>query len=244
MLNKEKIISNFSGSAESYDRHAILQKEMADEIFAWADTENPSSILDIGCGTGYLTARLAKRFPSAEVVGIDIAPGMIEVARRKSAQKNLLFAVGDGEGLPFSGHSFDLVVANASLQWMRLSEVLPEVLRVLRPKGKFLFNTFGPETLRELKQSRFRVNSFVPSEKIEGELAKYFKKVKVKSWLIVQEFGNVRELISHLREIGAKSSTPARGDSTFSSIKKYNEQFRVRDAVYATFEIVSGQGQA
>jgi ubiquinone/menaquinone biosynthesis C-methylase UbiE len=95
--------------------------------------------LDVGTGTGTGARALAERFPAAEVVGVDVAPGMLAEARRLAPE--LSFVEGDAADLPFEGESFD-VVANANM-----IPFLPEVARVLRPGGWTLYAfSAGPET--------------------------------------------------------------------------------------------------
>jgi ubiquinone/menaquinone biosynthesis C-methylase UbiE len=95
--------------------------------------------LDVGTGTGAGARVLADRFPQAEVVGVDVAPAMLEEARRLAP--GLSFVEGDAADLPFAGDSFDLV-ANANM-----IPFLDEVARVLRPGGWTLYAfSAGPET--------------------------------------------------------------------------------------------------
>jgi ubiquinone/menaquinone biosynthesis C-methylase UbiE len=95
--------------------------------------------LDVGTGTGGGARVLAERFPQAEVVGVDVSPGMLEEARRLSS--GVSFVEGDAANLPFEDDSFDLV-ANANM--------IPfpdQVARVLRPGGWMLYAfSAGPET--------------------------------------------------------------------------------------------------
>jgi ubiquinone/menaquinone biosynthesis C-methylase UbiE len=95
--------------------------------------------LDVGTGTGTGARVLAARFPEAEVVGVDVATGMLEEARKLAPQ--LSFVEGDAADLPFEAESFD-VVANANM-----IPFLAEVARVLKPGGWTLYAfSSGPET--------------------------------------------------------------------------------------------------
>jgi ubiquinone/menaquinone biosynthesis C-methylase UbiE len=95
--------------------------------------------LDVGTGTGTGARVLAERFAAAEVVGVDVAPGMLAEARRLAPE--LSFVEGDAANLPFEAESFD-VVANANM-----IPFLAEVGRVLRPGGWTLYAfSAGPET--------------------------------------------------------------------------------------------------
>lgn len=241
MLDKELIKRNFSQSAPDYEKHAVLQKEMADELLSMIGGSIPKKILDIGCGTGYLTRKLAEKFPEAEVMGIDIAPGMIEVAREKNSRGNLVFEIGDGEELDFSDNQFDLVISNASLQWMEAQRVLEAVLRVLKPNGRFIFNTFGPATLRELRDSGFRTNYFTPADELKKIGRKGFECVCLESEIRTVHFSSVKELIFHLKETGAQTKMPgSSGDRSGGSFKEYREKYGRGDRIPASFEIILG----
>ncbi len=100
----------------------------------------PRRVLDIGCGTGYLLRSLAVRYPEAiELVGVDPAPSMIEVARRSSGDERLWFAGGVAEHLPPGDGRFDLVVSTTSFDhWSDQRAGLGECARVLAPGGRLV----------------------------------------------------------------------------------------------------------
>lgn len=92
--------------------------------------------LDIGCGDGKVTARLASMLGSGSVIGLDSSPEMIEVAR--SRYPDLGFILADASRLRYRGR-FDLVVSFTALHWItdRQGHLLAGVLRALRPGGRF-----------------------------------------------------------------------------------------------------------
>jgi ubiquinone/menaquinone biosynthesis C-methylase UbiE len=96
-----------------------------------------TSILDVGCGPGTITADLARRVAPAAVIGIDLAAGVVAAARDQHAQvPNLRFETGDVYALDFPDAAFDVVYAHQVLQ--HLSDpvrALREMRRVLRPGG-------------------------------------------------------------------------------------------------------------
>jgi malonyl-CoA O-methyltransferase len=241
-MRKQVITNNFSNSAGSYDQTATMQKELADQLLLKIDGMRiaPEKVLDLGCGTGYLAAKLAERFPRADVVGIDIAPGMIAVAENKKQQNNLSFRVGDVEEIDLSGQHFQLVVANAALHWMDTPKVIKKVKEILTAGGIFVFNTFGPETLKELKISGFKVNDFMTCDEILSAAAQHFYKIDLKLYLMVVEFPGVRELVKQLNSLGAQSPQPAINSNVFRSMRKYREHFSLGSSIYASYEIITG----
>ena len=109
---------------------------------------NPGdSVLDVGCGTGEVTLLAKTRAKDGKVYGIDPAPEMIDVARKKAARKKLDvdFRVGVIESLPFPDSSLDVVTS--SLMMHHLPEDLKvrglaETYRVLKPGGRLLIADF------------------------------------------------------------------------------------------------------
>jgi SAM-dependent methyltransferase len=94
-------------------------------------------ILDLGCGDGALTQRIAAL--GAAVVGVDAAPDMVAAAQARGLDARII----RGQSLPFVGE-FDAVFSNAALHWMRPPElVLAGVHRALRPGGRFVAEMGG-----------------------------------------------------------------------------------------------------
>jgi len=85
--NKNRIKFAFSRAANNYDTLALFQKELAEELLnqlsAISYQLSAIKILDIGCGTGFLTYGLAEKFPYANIFGVDISHDMLKVARGK-----------------------------------------------------------------------------------------------------------------------------------------------------------------
>jgi ubiquinone/menaquinone biosynthesis C-methylase UbiE len=102
----------------------------------------PTRVLDIATGTGYVARRIKERYPSAEVIGVDVSPEMVAVAEENAAEEGLdiEFRTGDAADLPFPADTFDLVVMQNALPFV------DEMLRVTEPRGRALlvFSVAGP----------------------------------------------------------------------------------------------------
>jgi trans-aconitate methyltransferase len=124
-----------------YDDRAAFVSDLASDLVAWLRPSEGERILDLGCGTGTLTAEIARR--GALVTGVDSSRDMIEAAREKYSE--LRFEVADGQELAYRAE-FDAVFSNAALHWMlRADDVVSGVERALRPGGRFVaeFGGFG-----------------------------------------------------------------------------------------------------
>ena len=106
---------------------------MAGGVLEWLATQPGEDILDLGCGDGQLTLRIAAL--GANVKGIDASPQMVAAAKARGAEAR----EGNAESLPFADHSFDAVFSNAVLHWVHDHDAMMlEVRRVLRPGGRFV----------------------------------------------------------------------------------------------------------
>lgn len=100
-------------------------------------------VLDVATGTGTVALALAER--GAEVVGVDIAPAMLEVARARAAGRpHLHFTEAEATALPFADAAFDTVTCGAGLFFVpEMVTALREWARVLRPGGEVVYSAFG-----------------------------------------------------------------------------------------------------
>jgi ubiquinone/menaquinone biosynthesis C-methylase UbiE len=113
------------------------QQRMRDAFLADIGFPAGARVLDVGCGTGVLTRRLA-RWPNVDtVVGVDIAPSLLDRARALcDALPNIVFEEGDATALPFAAATFDVVVLDSTLSHLPDAErAIAEAARVLRPNG-------------------------------------------------------------------------------------------------------------
>ena len=120
----------------------IWRKKAAKTIL----NENPELIMDLGTGTGDLAVRLAKKSDKIHVTGYDFSGSMLEVARKKAKKyslENVGFIEGDAAEMPFQDNYFDVVgisfaFRNITFKNPNTKLYLAEVLRVLKPGGKFV----------------------------------------------------------------------------------------------------------
>ncbi|MBZ9751977.1 methyltransferase domain-containing protein [Deinococcus sp. HMF7604] len=98
----------------TYDQFKVARSAPVADLHALIPDQPYEQIVDLGCGAGDHTLTLARRFPGAQVTGLDSSPEMLARAPHGAAP-NLTFVQGDIAGL--QGH-FDLIHANASLQWL------------------------------------------------------------------------------------------------------------------------------
>ncbi|MFW6772679.1 methyltransferase domain-containing protein [Nocardioides sp. CPCC 205120] len=127
----------------SYLQYADERGRPFVELLARVRAEAPDRVVDLGCGPGNLTALLARRWPRAEVVGVDSSPEMIDRARAELVTAGLRFTVGDVRTWR-PERPVDVLVSNATLQWVPGHlDLLPELLARVAPGGTLAFGVPG-----------------------------------------------------------------------------------------------------
>jgi trans-aconitate methyltransferase len=127
---------------KKYEKASAHQKEWGSKVIAELDLRGDESVLDLGCGDGVLTSKIAERLRDGRVLGIDASKGMITAAMPK-ATANLDFRVMDIDDLDFT-EEFDLVFSNATLHWVKdHRKLLRNVRRALRSGGRVRFDFAG-----------------------------------------------------------------------------------------------------
>jgi SAM-dependent methyltransferase len=118
--------------------HPPFHSRLIKEILS-SGLDKKDKIIEIGCGAGGLSRRLAEITTEGEVVGIDISEGYLKKLEQSdvSAPKNLVFRLGSAENVPYPDNYFDHAVCSASFCfWREPEKGLKEVARVVKPSGK------------------------------------------------------------------------------------------------------------
>lgn len=149
---RQQVARAFS-SAQDYDANAHVQRRvaqgLAERVAALDLPENPH-VLEIGCGTGFLTEPLAEHIRGGEWLVTDLSPAMLGRARRRlGARPGWRYAVLDGEHGTPEGR-FDLIVSSMTLQWFEnLPAAVARMRGWLRPGGVLVFTTLAADTFAE-----------------------------------------------------------------------------------------------
>ena len=133
--------------ADFYNKQTQDEKHLKD-ILATINVKPGMKILDLGCGSGYLTFPIAERNENAYVAGLDIVTDTLERNTKKAQEtniKNVEFISYDGSTFPFEDNSFDLVVTRYALHhFPEIRKSISEVARVLKSDGLFFISDPRP----------------------------------------------------------------------------------------------------
>ncbi len=259
-IAKAHIRQSFDKSASRYDEVAVLQREVANRVLERLDLVKmePKRILDLGCGTGLNSKALNKRYKKAQVLSLDLSPGMLKEARKhKGWLSKQRFVCGDAESLPLADDSVDLIFSSLTIQWCsNLDRVFSECFRVLRPGGLLMFATLGPDTLHELRNSwksvdgHNHVNAFIDMHDIgdamiRARLADPVMDVET----ITMTYNEVMALMRDLKVLGAHNMTGGRsrhltGKERLRAMTEAYESYRKDGLLPASYEVVYGHAWA
>jgi len=276
-FNRQHIRAHFEHAAVTYDEAAVLQKQVAQHLDERLDLIKiePKQILDVGTGTGILAEKIQKRYPKARLIGIDLALNMLQQAQQKTqhSPKNLLeklkapfqtagstWVNADAYQLPIQTESIDLLVSNLMLQWCDdLDAVFKEFRRVLRPEGVLIFTSFGPDTLKELRQAwektdkKQHINFFIDMHDVGDALIRNgFGQPVMDSENFTLTYKKPIGVLKDLKAIGATNAYANRGSGLmgkqrFTTMLNHYEttrQNRSDQRIPATYEVIHGHAWA
>ena len=217
-IDKRQVERQFSRAAQTYDDAAVVQHQMSDELLhktAEALTDPPTSILDLGCGTGYSLIQLQGWFPQARLTGLDLSHSML--ARARCRVPNAQFIQGDMEDFQ-SASGFDLIFSNASIQWCDLSAVLQTAKDCLNPGGLFVYSSFGPGTHHEIARAWnmaqpgkvHHIDFLNESDHLSALDQQGFEVLEHQRQFIAPHFDTPQSLLSSIKQTGATNASSLR----------------------------------
>ncbi len=206
---KHHVQTRFLKSLYSYNDHAEVQTRMAEELLESLRRLNITrfnSVFEIGCGTGLLTERFLKSFHTTTFYANDLVEECGEVVSdifRQYPQGNFQFIGGDIEGIEPLPGQFDLLISNATFQWLNdLRIFLSKIHRYLKTGGILAFSTFGPQNLYEIRALTGNSLTYLPYNEIYSLLQELFHVIRCSEEQMTLHFSSPRQVLSHLRLTG------------------------------------------
>jgi malonyl-CoA O-methyltransferase len=154
LSRNRSVARRFGARAGDYDSHAGLQRRVAARLARLLPETSGPSVLEVGCGTGFLTGHLLAAYPGGRFLITDLAPEMVERCEaRYGAARGARFAVLDGE-MPVGRARFDLIASSMTLQWFADPLTgLSRLKTLLKPGGAVCYATLGPENFPEWRDA-------------------------------------------------------------------------------------------
>lgn len=199
MLDKNFIQKKFQNSIDFYDDNAIIQELMAKKLVSLIENKNFKNILEIGSYSGILTKKIVQTFNFKSYLALDIVDSFEKI---KNLSDKIFFKQIDVEEFE-TNEKFDLIIANASLQWCNdFNKTIKKLKSYLTQNGIMAITTFADDNFFEIRES---FNTSLKYKTI-GELENLFsKKAKIIQEIHTLQFKNSHELLKHLKLTGVNA---------------------------------------
>ena len=146
-MRKEKIAQSFGNNCSYYDAHANVQKQVAEKLVSLLPNITAPKILEIGCGTGFLTKLLFQKYPDGNFHITDLSSDMLAHCQKQAPNTQARYFQMDAEK-PHCDSDYDLVVSAMTFQWF---ENPIETLQELSQKGDVYYSALGGNNFKEWK---------------------------------------------------------------------------------------------
>ena len=157
----EKMAEFFDARLDGYEEHQLTSIASAPAFYSFTARCLPqlpgARVLDLGCGTGLELGCYWEAVPSAEVTGIDLAPGMLEALRRKFPDRAMTLILGSYFDVPFGEGIFDAAVSVESLHHFTMEEKIPlyaKLRKALKDGGYFILTDYFAQSEEEERRRR------------------------------------------------------------------------------------------
>jgi malonyl-CoA O-methyltransferase len=204
---KMRLAKQFSRAAIHYDSLAAVQGDIAKDAIALLPSQC-HTLLDLGCGTGRITQKLAAQ--SDHVIAVDLALGMLNHASSSIDDKTISWIQGDAEHLALSENTVDTVFSSMVLQWCASpQQVMFEINRVLKEQGQAVLAIMVDGSFTELKQvwaqldAGRHINQFYRPEIWQQAAQDNGLRVELSTQCYQTWHPNLRTLLASIKGIGA-----------------------------------------
>ena len=224
------MLQQFDKAAQTYNDHATIQEVSAHKLVEMTASHQPLSILDIGCGSGVLTSKIAIRHPNATIDAIDRSPAMINQLNQQ-AIPNLTLICNDYIQVSLA-KKYDLIVSNAALHWMDVHQSFQRIASQLKPDGNTYLAIFGAQTSVELAHCLPKINrhrpiitkKFLTHNDALSIGEQYFSHWEINTEVITIPFKSVRELLKTQKMTGVNQKPSADGLWTPRSLQALEQE--------------------
>lgn len=240
----ERIKRAFGAAAEGYEDSAGVQRIVAEtvaQLAAQRRVQPMARILEVGCGTGFLTRHIRTQWPDAELAVSDLAPEMVGQAARNPMLSASFFTM-DGEWPCFEGEWFDLILSSLAFQWFAdLPGALERLFALLRPGGSLIFSTMAERSFAEWRAAHEACGltagtpDYPSLDALKAVVARYPDGAAFDEEYAV-EFGSGRGFLKHLKGIGATVAAEGREPLSAAQMRKVVRRFEEAGA-RATYHV-------
>lgn len=236
---KKRVAQRFSKASQSYSNEAIIQKRIASNLTQMLPErwkKQLTEVLEVGCGSGFLTQELHERLHVCHWTLNDIVPGWESQLSVIMDGEDWSYCVEDAENITFK-QSFDLIASSSTIQWFESpDQFVRRAYDALTPGGILLLSTFGVENFKEIRAIVGKGLNYLSPQELCQQLPKEALST-VKEELIPLSFLSPTELLRHLKSTGVTATN----DSLWSPAQlrnfteEYTRRFSKENKVWLTY---------
>ena len=202
-MNKDLIQKRFAKNLDTYNDNAKIQKKMAERLLSFLDRKDFNDILEIGCGTGFLTQLVNEKFSFKTYTANDIVESCEKYVKEINPKINFIPADIE-KAVENSDKKYDLIISNAVFQWVEnLESFIKLLVSKLNDDGVLLFSTFGPENFREVNFVLGKTLPYYSTNELQ-EIIKGYKSV-VEQEMHVMAFKTPKDILKHIKSTGVNA---------------------------------------
>ena len=202
-MNKDLIQKRFAKNLDTYNDNAKIQKKMAERLLLFLDRKDFDDILEIGCGTGFLTLLVNEKFSFKTYTANDIVESCEKYVKEINPKINFIPADIE-KAVENSDKKYDLIISNAVFQWVEnLESFIKLLVSKLNDGGVLLFSTFGPENFREVNFVLGKTLPYYSANELQ-EIIKDYKNI-VEQEMHVMAFKTPKDILKHIKSTGVNA---------------------------------------
>lgn len=253
-IDKAGVNRAFNKAAENYDTYAGLQQKIACDLIALVEARvsDVHIVFDVGAGTGYGMRLLGSKLPHATVIAVDMAAAMMQQAFKTQHATQTYQICADANLMPFKHACADLIYSSSFVQWCDAPrQLFAHLAQLLVSGGWFIFSTYGPRTLHELKASWTHADDF-PHTLEFLSASKLATILKMNGFIVhdcrrsleIVYYEGVDAVLYNLKGLGAqnKRKDQRQGLTSPSKLQRmkdyYRKHYGVQNLVPASYEIL------
>lgn len=233
-MNTDLIARRFCAALPHYDAHADAQRQIAAHLMNMLPRNDYQRVLELGCGSGFFTRLLYRQIGTAEWWCNDLSEGVAPCLDAVFRQPYRLLA-GDAAAIALPANC-DLIAAASCLQWIDdLPRLLDRVATALSPRGVFLFNTFAPDNLAEIRALTGQGLSYPDVGQWQCLIAPHFVVREHRADKIVLFFDNALAVLRHLQKTGVTAAGEYRW--TRKKLDRFARAYAARFSVHGRLSL-------
>lgn len=211
-MNKDAVREGFAGCFNTYSTEAVAQQQIAVKLAELMERhvkDDPKVAVEVGCGSGFLSEQLLRRYSSSEWTHNDITPSseaFVNLISERYAATNTRFVVQDAEKMELP-ESINLFASSSAVQWFNdLDGYFARLAKSMADGGIVAISTFGPKNLTQIRDLTGNGLDYITLDRLREIAAKYFDICEMEQEEINIHFVQPVDVLRHIKLTGVNGA--------------------------------------